>query len=59
MLPLLLAANIYIDMYQDRTDKNRTIVIIETEQTTDTYTVDNNKLEQFVIDMETKYEQTK
>lgn len=46
-LALLMTAvlsTVYVDMYQDRTDKNKTVIIIEKDGSVDTFTVKNSDL---------------
>lgn len=43
LIALILAA-LYIDMYQDRLDKNKTTIIIERDEVVQTFTIDNKKL---------------
>lgn len=40
----ILTALLYIDMYQDRINENRTVIIIERDETIQTFTVDNSRL---------------
>jgi hypothetical protein len=47
MIVFLLVATINIDMYQDRSDKNKTIVIIETDSVVETHSVKTNELEKY------------
>lgn len=58
LLMLVLAlSTLNIDMYQDRTDRTKTVIIIEKDGLVDTYTVDNSELNDKLVDrLVKKYE---
>jgi len=43
-LTVILLGSLYIDMYQDRTDRNKTVILVEHDGVIDTLTVNNTDL---------------
>lgn len=46
----LAISTLNIDMYQDRTDKNKTVIIIENDGVINTYTVNNSDLNDKLVE---------
>jgi hypothetical protein len=47
MITLLTATLLHIDMYQDRNNRENTIIIIETDKEVKTYTVKTKDIDKF------------
>lgn len=57
MFITLVISSLYIDMYQDRTDKTKTVIVIEKDDITEMFTINNSELNNKLVDkLVKKYE---